>query len=166
MVNNGILLRALEDTDLEELQTLLNNSHSQQLVGGSVVPLSKTQVMEWIEKKRAEEGTYFFAIESKKEFCGYIQLVDTNKADGFATLGINLLEKCQGKGIGSAAIEHLHGFARERLLLRKIILYVRSDNKSAIRIYHRLGYQEVGFFSGHLKSLDGYVDLKIMEVML
>lgn len=159
-------LRPIEDSDLKMLHRLLNDSYNQQIVGGSVAPLSKRKIMEWIEDKSTQSGTYIFAIESNGEFCGYIQLVETNKVDGFSTLGINLLNEFQGKGVGRASVEKLHEFAKERLLLRKILLYVRSDNLAAINLYEKIGYKEVGRFLDHQKTQNGYVDLKIMEVML
>lgn len=161
-----LLLRPLEDTDIERLHELLNNSHNQQLVGGSVAPMSKSQTMEWLQAKRSAGDTYQFAIETTGEFCGYIQLAATNRVDGNATLGINILNQFQGRGLGRLAIQRMHEFAKHRLLLRKIILHVRSDNDSAINLYIKLGYQQAGILKQHIRTVSGYVDLKIMEIML
>ena len=166
MTTEDLTLRPIEDADIEPIHKLLNDSYSQQLVGGSVAPLSKSQTMAWLQEKRNAGDVYQFAIESSGEFCGYIQLAATNRIDGNATLGINILRKFQGKGLGRIAIQRMHEFAKHRLLLRKIVLYVRSDNNSAIRLYLKLGYQNVGNLAQHVKTENGYVDLKIMECML
>ncbi len=165
MVAEEFILRPIEDTDVGLLHELLNDSSSQQLVGGSVMPMSKTQVLEWLQAKRNTRDTYQFGIEAGGGLCGYAQLVGINRVDGHATLGINILSRYQGQGLGKAALQRLHEFAKHRLLLRKIVLYVRSDNDSAINVYLKLGYQQVGTLAQHVKTVAGYVDLQIMEIM-
>lgn len=166
MNSENVTLRPLEDSDLEQLSELLNDSHNQHLVGGSVYPMSKSQVFEWLQAKRKAADTCQFAIEKSSQFSGYIQLVAINCIDGHAILGINLLSRFRGQGIGGMAIKKLHEFAKCRLLLRKIILYVRSDNDSARNLYLRSGYQVAGTLVRHVRCDGGYVDVNIMEVLL
>lgn len=162
----GILLRPLEDSDINLLHELLNDSDNQQLVGGSVVPMAKIQIQEWLQTKRSAIDICQFAIEVECEFCGYIQLSSINRVDGHATLGINILSRFRGKGLGRAAIQNIHKFAKRKLLLRKVVLYVRSDNDLAINLYSKIGYQKAGVLTQHVKTESGYVNLNIMEVIL
>ncbi|MBK3866155.1 GNAT family N-acetyltransferase [Pseudomonas stutzeri] len=161
-----LILRPLEDTDVESLQELLNDSYNQQLVGGVVAPMSRNQVVEWLQEKRNSENVCQFAIEESGSWCGYVQLVSIDKLSGNAVLGINILRRFQGKGLGKIAIQRVHDFARDSLLLRKLVLYVRSDNYSAVNLYLKIGYQPVGVLAQHVRTAVGYVDLKIMEIML
>lgn len=166
MEADNIVLRAFEEIDIDLLQELLNDSHNQELVGGSLTPMSKLQVIEWVLAKKNASNTYLLVISKSKQFCGYIQLVFINPIDGHATLGINIFQRCQGIGLGRFAIKEIHHFAKHKLLLRKIVLYVRSDNISACKLYENLGYAQAGVFRKHVKTNNGYIDLNIMEIIL
>lgn len=161
-----IILRPIEDTDIDQLHELLNDSNNQQLVGGSVIPMSRNEVLHWLQAKRSAGDACQFAIENDRVFCGYIQLVSISRTDGHATLGININQQFQGRGLGRLALQQMHDFARNKLLLRKILLYVRSDNQPAVKLYLNLGYQRVGTLTEHVKTVSGYVGLEIMELML
>lgn len=166
MVAESVLLRPIEDGDIRYLHKLLNDSYNQQLVGGSLAPMSESQVVAWLQGKRTANDIYQFAIEdSAGKFCGYVQLASINRVDGHAILGINILREFHGKGIGKLAIQEIHAFARDVLLLRKIFLHVRADNEAATRLYSKLGYRQVGSLERHIKSGSGYIDLQIMEIL-
>jgi|GEM_PF-2142247 len=166
MDSEKIILRPIEDTDVDQLHGLLNDSNNQQLVGGSVIPRSRNEVLQWLQAKRSAGDVCQFAIETGGVFCGYVQLVSINRMDGHATLGININRQFQRKGVGRLALQQLHDFARNKLLLRKILLYVRSDNQPAVKLYLDLGYQKAGTLTQHVKTVSGYVGVEIMEFML
>lgn len=166
MNTEKLVLRPIEDADIDAILDLLNDASAQQLVGGSVRPVSKGQALEWLVAKRSAEDTFQFAIDVEGQFCGYIQLVSTSRLDGHATLGLNILREFQGQGVGKQALHRLHEFARQFLLLRKVILYVRADNSAAIRLYSGAGYRDAGTLQQHIRTTEGFVDLQIMEIML
>ena len=166
MDSEKIILRPIEDTDIDHLHKLLNDSNNQQLVGGSVIPMSRNEVLQWLQAKRSVADACQFAIETGGVFCGYVQLVYINRMDGHATLGININQQFQGRGLGRLALQQMHDFARNKLLLRKIVLYVRSDNQPAVKLYLDLGYHKAGTLTQHVKTESGYVGLEVMEFML
>ena len=60
-----------------------------------------------------------------------------------AELGIAVLEEFRGRGIGKALIAHLEAWATGHGLQRST-LTVTETNEGAIRLYHELGYRDVG----------------------
>lgn len=72
----------------------------------------------------------------------------------------------RGNNIGNSAITCIHEFTKENLLLRKIVLYVRADNISAINLYLKLGYNDVSNLKEHIKLDSGYINLKVMGIIL
>jgi GNAT superfamily N-acetyltransferase len=58
-------------------------------------------------------------------------------------LRIAVLEGYRGQGVGRQLIDHLERWAAERGLER-ITLTVTETNDGAIRLYHELGYVDVG----------------------
>ena len=53
------------------------------------------------------------------------------------------LPEARGKGVGTALIEAAEAAARQRRC-QSLRLEVRTDNRSAIRLYEQLGYDRVG----------------------
>ena len=161
-----IYIRSAQDSDLLGLHELLNDLENQRLVGGSLEPMSQGEVLNWLNRKRSDEGTYIFAIIYRDEFAGYLLITSIDRINGHAVFGINILRSFQGKGVGAIAMDHVHIFCKGELSLRKLVLYVRADNLPAISLYSRLGYKAVGNLLNHIKVNDSYVANNIMEVFL
>lgn len=164
MDSKEIYIRPFEDCDLLGLAELLNDLENQQLVGGSLELMSKAEVLSWLNFKRSDEGTHIVAIICRDKFAGYVMITSVDSINGHAVLGINISRSSQGQGVGAIAMDHMHIFCKEKLSLRKLVLYVRADNLPAISLYKRLGYKSVGNLLNHLKINGSYVDYNIMEV--
>ena len=64
-----------------------------------------------------------------------------------------------GRGIGTALIEHLQGWARAEGDVEKIELLVRATNTGAVKLYRRLGFAEEGRLRNRVRLPDGqFVD--------
>lgn len=166
MTNNQIVFRAIEDKDIEKLHELLNDFDTQQIVGGDIKPMSFSDVTDWLTNKRKKTSTQQFAVEYNGSFCGYIQLVNINKHDNHAIVGINFLKESRGKGIGKVAVQYINDFSKNKLLLNKVFINVRADNLPSINLFKSMGYEEVGSLKKHTKVNNGFVDVKIMEIIL
>lgn len=161
-----LTFRTLEDSDLKVLHKILNNFDNQLLVGGKIQPMSLNQVTAWLEAKRSDKNIHQFAADYEGTCCGYVQLAEIDLFNRHGVLGMNILPDYHSKGIGTKALNFLHDFAKNKLLLRKIHLQVREDNCAAIRLYKKVGYKTVGTLENHLITADGYTDLLIMELFL
>ncbi|AWP25266.1 MULTISPECIES: arsinothricin resistance N-acetyltransferase ArsN1 family A [Paenibacillus] len=85
--------------------------------------------------------------------------------DGVADLSIYIDRAFRGKGIGSILLQRLEEIAKEKDFY-KIVLFTFPFNENGQRLYHKLGYRDVGVFEKQ-GVLDGkYVDVKIMEKLL
>tara|TARA_B100000768_G_scaffold153932_1_gene150379 strand:+ start:8935 stop:9435 length:501 start_codon:yes stop_codon:yes gene_type:complete len=161
-----IYIRPFKDCDLLGLTELLNDLENQQLVGGSLKPMSEAEVLNWLNFKRSDKGTHIFAIICQDEFAGYLLITSIDRINGHAVFGINISRSSQGKGVGAIAMDHMHIFCKDKLSLRKLVLYVRADNQRAISLYKRLGYKSAGKLLNHIKVNGSYVANNVMEVFL
>ena len=59
------------------------------------------------------------------------------------------------RGIGTALLIHLQGWASSRREVRKVELLVRSTNAGARRLYERFGFVEEGRFRERVRLPDG-----------
>lgn len=161
-----IYIRPFEDCDLLGLTELLNDPENQKLVGGSLEPMNEAEVLNWLNLKKSDQGTHIFAIICQNEFAGYILITSIDRINGHAVFGINISRFWQGKGIGAIAMNLLHIFCKDKLSLRKLVLYVREDNHRAISLYKQLGYKSVGNLLNHIKVNGSYVANNVMEIFL
>lgn len=78
-------------------------------------------------------------------------------------IGIGIKKSAWGLGIGSMLMEKLLDFAFNKAHTEIISLEVRSDNKRAIHLYEKYGFQKVGCFKGYFKINGAFIDFDIME---
>lgn len=91
-------------------------------------------------------------------------LMDDTRIIGYGVLRVaageaHVLNVCiepdrQGSGLGSALMQQLLDLAR-RQGARSALLEVRPTNQSAIRLYHRLGFNEIGRRPGYYPADKG-----------
>ncbi|UCC12727.1 MAG: ribosomal protein S18-alanine N-acetyltransferase [candidate division WOR-3 bacterium] len=83
-------------------------------------------------------GTVAFVVENQGELIGYS--MSTVGKEGFHVTNIAIAQEHQRMGIGSRLMHMLENIARERGCSRAY-LEVRITNKSAIKMYEKLGYK-------------------------
>ncbi len=74
-----------------------------------------------------------------------------------ATIGIVFHQRYTGLGIGSFALNWIIELAKE-LKYSQLELEVFANNKRAIRLYERLGFQKYGIFPEYAHYSDGCTD--------
>ncbi|UJG44652.1 MAG: GNAT family N-acetyltransferase [Candidatus Heimdallarchaeum endolithica] len=165
-----VVLRALEISDLDEIMKYWNNIDLRRELG-EVIPHSKDQQKEWIEKcwKEAEEGkTYTFAIVEKEsgKFLGICSLNNVRHINRSAKVSIAIYDKNQrGKGFGTDAMKILLKIGFDFLNLHRIALNVFETNKAAIRVYEKVGFKKVGLHR-ETDFVDGrYVNDVAMDIL-
>lgn len=87
------------------------------------------------------EDTLYLVARRKSEligYCGFLQSFD--EAD---ITNVAVSPAYRGKGVGYAMLKELMRRGRERGVAR-YTLEVRTGNVSAIRLYHRLGFEDAG----------------------
>ena len=80
--------------------------------------------------------------------------------------GISVLKSEWGNGIGSLLLEHIIDFAKNVAKAEIISLEVRSDNKRAIYLYEKYGFEKIGEFRGFFKIDGEYIDFDLMNLYL
>ena len=81
-------------------------------------------------------------------------------------LGIVVAKEYQGKGIGTTIIQKLIDWAKENGVTTRIQLDTRKDNKSAIRLYEKFGFEMEGCLRNQTLLNGTYYDLCVMGMMI
>ena len=82
-----------------------------------------------------------------------------------ARMAISILKSEWNKGVGSAMMEKLIDYAKETGI-EIVELEVRCDNKRAIHLYEKYGFQHIGTSPAFFKIRDEYIDFELMYLDL
>lgn len=96
---------------------------------------------------------------------GNIMGNDRMRIEHQARLAISVRKDYWGQGVGSRIMQSLIDFAKERSI-EVITLEVYHANKSAIKLYQKFGFKEIGYFKNFSKVNDEYKDAVLMNLYL
>jgi RimJ/RimL family protein N-acetyltransferase len=162
-----VRLRALEEGDLERTRAWVNDPEVARLVN-RVTPVTGPQHREWYQRVLADPHQVIFAIEVVPDGmhignCG-LKHIDPRVRKG--ELWVYLGERAYwGQGYGTEACQALCRYGFERLNLHRIYLYVAEYNRSAIRLYERLGFHTEGRLRDDIFQDGRHYDSVIMGLL-
>jgi RimJ/RimL family protein N-acetyltransferase len=151
------IVREANDTDAAAIKNIVNSVAPEKYF---VVPESSRE--DWnktIEEIKNRKGLTAVA-QVNEETVGIAYLVrgkfDKNSHVGF--LGISILKKFRGIGIGTAMMNYLIEWAKDQEEPEKISLIVFSTNKVAISLYRKFGFKIEGVSKKQYKIEGEYID--------
>jgi len=161
LMGNRVLLRALEERDLDEIWEAYKDLDLELTTSGDSPPVSDRQVKQFWEQRvndPAPEMRYF-VIEPLADnpgagrFAGMCNLYDVDMRNRHAELAIWIGPRnLRGLGYGSEAIQILLPYAFEVVRLEKVHLGVYDFNEAGIRSYERIGFR----YEGRLRHMIYY----------
>jgi RimJ/RimL family protein N-acetyltransferase len=144
-IGKHIYLSPINPDDVEIYTKWINDLHISVPLGNASDVFSIEAEREILEKLSKEK--YNFAIVELKNdrLLGNCSLFDVNLMHQRAELGIFIGEKENwGKGFGTEAIILILEFGFKILNLHNIMLKVFSFNERAIKVYKKIGFEEIG----------------------
>lgn len=94
---------------------------------------------------------------------GFVDLIDFSPRHLRAEVGIGMLAQYHNQGLGTQAMELLHQYASEILLLHQLYAYVSPDNVAAIRLFTKTGYQCIGKLQDWIKIKQKYTPICLFQ---
>lgn len=166
--SSRLRLRAWQEGDVADLVRLRNDIDLQAALLSRVRGSTPEQVRLWLQdRSRSIDGLFFIIADAQSDRVqGYLQFTDCDQIDQRAELGICIAPTAQGQGIGREALSLVLPFLRDTWGARKVVLRVRSDNKSAIRLYENIGFERCGTFREHVFVDGRWYDVILMEKFL
>jgi [ribosomal protein S18]-alanine N-acetyltransferase len=110
-----------------------------------------------------ESGYHCLILEQAGEVFGYG--VMTIGAEEAHLLTLSVAAGSQRKGWGERLLREFIHIAKERLA-RTMFLDVRESNRSAARLYERLGFRQIAKRRGYYPAMGGREDSLVMELEL
>ena len=169
MQGEKIKLRPIEKKDLIKLNQWKNDKYVYQFLGGGYQPISIDQQEKWMDNLIDLTGNNkrFIISTLNDEVIGMIGLYDINWIHRTCEVGLYLGDSnSRGKGYAQEAFLLLENYALNFLNLRKMNLKVVQDNDSAINLWKKLGFSQVGVFHKERYVNRKYCDVILMEKFL
>lgn len=168
MASQQIVLRALEETDLERTHRWHNDPELYSRLVNPFRFVSKAPESEWLRRKIAYSATEInlaICLRANGEHIGNIYLREIDWVSRRASLGIFIgAHEHRGNGYGQEALRQLLAHAFTDLQLNRIYLEVLADNAPAIKLYERCGFCIEGRLRKHVFKNGSYKDVLIMGI--
>jgi RimJ/RimL family protein N-acetyltransferase len=163
------MLRKPNETDAASLLQMRSNTVLQHLLMANPADVTDdnelAKTSNWI-KRRMAHGWFKIIEDDALTVSGFAQIYDIHHKNRFGWLGLGLLPLARGKGLGVRALVEIERAARIDLKLRKLLLHVRSDNRTAIALYDRSGGRRVGVLYAHYDDGTTTYDVILFEKQL
>lgn len=165
-----IKLRALEPEDLELLYEWENND-SYWVISNTVSPFSKYTLKRYIENSHkniyetCQLRLMIEHIDDKVAF-GTIDIFDFDPFHKRAGLGILIAnEAYRQKGYASMALTCLIEYCFKTLQLHQLFCNILSNNIESIDLFKKLGFVRCGVKKDWIKTMDGYTDEHMFQLI-
>ena len=130
-----IVLRSLEDNDLEFLQKIENNKENWQF-GSERKKYSKQNLIDYIQHAKTDISIakqYRFVIDLKGIAIGFIDLFDYNIES--AGIGLIISKDYRNQGFAKEALGLLVEYAFVTLKMKQLCANIKKDNISSIKLF-------------------------------
>jgi putative acetyltransferase len=139
--------RPKQSSDTEMLWAMFSTL-SEESLSNLVPPFTRERIEGWTSNINYDEGLAIVAVVEEKNEQRIVGVASLkfNLQEVFkhkAELGITVHDNYQNMGIGPALLNHLLAIARMKKL-RKVWLFVNTDNDKAIHLYRKAGFEIEG----------------------
>lgn len=160
-----VLLRAIEEEDLEMLRNLTNDDEFERMIIGWSFPISRKMQKEWYEECKNDLSKLQYIIETPEEGgVGLIGLRDIDMKNGVATgLGMRIAKKeIRTKGLATDSWMTLMRYAFEELRLNRINGSALAYNKASLRVCEKVGFKKEGIQRQSIYKNGRYEDVILL----
>lgn len=167
-VDSDYLLRLPERHDLESLYRFKNDLELTSQLGGAIREMSRTDVDDWLEAHRKQQGELIWIIASQKDdsCVGHVGFYGIEVVNRSAEWGILVGDSSlHGLGLGRKCLDVTVDYGFSVLNLRRIALSVLSTNTRARRLYEGAGFEEEGVRRQAVFRHGQYVDVVEMALL-
>lgn len=167
--NKNILLRPIENEDVEIIYRLENNTELWQYSYMSA-PVSRYALLEYVKLEEFDiyqKKQFKFVIENKenRKILGQIDLYDFEVYHSRIAIGVTLLKKEQGKGYGTQAVGLAVDYCLNYLKINQIHCDISVSNKRSIKLFTNLGFTVSGRKKQWKQNRYGFEDVLFLQLL-
>lgn len=160
-----VVLRAVEEEDIEMLRELTNSPDFEKMVIGWSFAISKKDQQIWFQNCKNDSSEIRYTIETKEDGAvGMIGLKNIDWKNGVADGGGMRIAKkeIRTKGLATDAWMTLMRYAFEELRLNRVNGCALSHNKASLRVCEKVGFKVEGVQRQAVFKNGAYHDIVMM----
>ena len=172
-IKNGhdLIIRRAEKRDAQMLIDYLNvvgGESDNLLFGGNEFEMTVEQEEGFIESINSSKTSALLVgfINDKVACVGSLSAPSRERISHQGNIGMSVLKEYWGLGIGTILMTAIIDFAKNTGKLEILHLGVKADNSRAIKLYKKMGFQEIGLYSKFFKINNVYHDEILMNLYL
>lgn len=162
IIREDIILRAIEQDDMQLLKELINDPEVEKMVVGWSFPVSTNQQINWINNLSNDRHNVRFIIDMNNVGAvGVVSLTRIDFKNGTATINIKLKkeDRIRNKGIGYKAIAMLIDYAFNQLNLNCLVANILNFNTASQKLFEKSGFELEGTLRKRVFKNGAYQDL-------
>lgn len=130
--------------------------------------LTLQQEEEFIESTSKKKNSLSLIAEHKGEIIGNLNFSGGARPRTIHTgeFGVSVLKDYWGNSIGTELIKYLIDWCYASEIIKKVNLRVRTDNRSAIHVYEKLGFKIEGTITREFRINDRFYDTLFMGLTI
>ena len=154
-----VLLRAIELSDADVLQRMINDEQIESMVMGYSFPVARHQQIKWIENLSNERNVFRAMVDLDGVAIGTVMLTDIDMKNGTAEIHVKLAGEAErGKGYAKDAVSALVAYAFDTLRLNCVFCRIKEDNIASQRLFERCGFTKEGCLRARIYRNGRYYD--------
>jgi RimJ/RimL family protein N-acetyltransferase len=150
-------LRTLDVTEnLETYHSWMKDVISNQYILSTRLDYSMDELKDYINEVNLLSNAVLLGIFEKKSnrHIGNVKYSKINSPIGSAEMGIMIGQKeLRGQGVAKEVLSACHLWLKIEHLIEKIKIGVNTDNKAALAVYSKLGFNQIGQSSPNSNSI-------------
>ncbi|RMA64923.1 GNAT family N-acetyltransferase [Ulvibacter antarcticus] len=149
LTGDNIILRALEESDLEFLYNLENDENIWE-ISNTTTPYSKFVLKQYLENSlrdiyEVRQLRLVICLASEERALGFIDLFDFEPKHKRVGLGIIILSEAdRGNGYASETLELISNYAFKHLDVHQIYANISEENIASIELFKKAGFELSG----------------------
>ena len=155
LVDDDIVLRAIEEKDANLLQEMINDPEMENMVLGWSLPVSAKRQVEWINSLKADDLK--FIIEVNMIAIGMASISSLDFKNSVANLNIKIKSnEYKGKGIGTRTIRVLIKYCFDELNLNCLTANILEYNNLSQKLFEKCGFKNDGILRSRIYKRGKY----------
>lgn len=166
-----LILRKPLEYDAENIIKYLNTVGSKSnnlLFGKGEFPLTVEQEKAYISRINQSSNSFMVIGIINNEIVSVAQLSSPNmkRISHNSEIVLSVRKDYWNIGIGSAVMEELIKFAKDKESIKTISLGVREYNVNAIKLYEKYGFKKIGIHKNYFNIEGSYYDEILMDLYI
>jgi len=143
-------IRKIKDTEFEDFYNLrIGGIKYFRKISGEKIPITKAKLKKEFSKRINDKEVFLYFLENDEKILGYLDFNIWKKIHTPTSYLNDLVIKKEfrGKGYGKKLIKWFISFSK-RKGVKRIGLGTRIENKKALKLYKKLGFEIIGYNLG------------------